>query len=385
MKDVRWKMEDGRNSFCWCTSILHLTSFSMLVLGIETSCDETSAAVVEDGRWVRSCVIASCERDFERLGGVIPEDAARRQLESILPVLHTALRDANITGQDLDLIAVTSSPGLLGSLLVGTTTARALAAIWNVPLVAVHHTLGHLSSTWLLPFPPPPLTPTLTPTPSPTFPLLTLSISGGHTDLWYRTAHTSGMLVGSTRDDAAGEAFDKGAAMLGLPYPGGPRLMQLARRGNASAYNFPLPLKNESTLDFSFSGLKTSLKYLLQRLPAPAQTLPGKTRADIAASYQRAICEHLSHQVHRALARFPDATELHVVGGVAANTVVRQSLSAIAHRHGIVTRFPMDIRNCTDNGAMIAAAGYFLAREKPELVDQAFTTQATVHLSTMLA
>ncbi len=347
----------------------------MLTLGIETSCDETSAAVVEDGRIVRSCIIASSKNDFERLGGVVPEDAARKQLESIIPVINGALKEAKIKGTDLDLIAVTRGPGLLGSLLVGTITARALAAVWKVPLVGVHHTLGHLSSTWLT---------TDATSDVPSFPILTLSISGGHTDLWYRTSHAKGMLLGSTRDDAAGEAFDKGAVMLGLPYPGGPHLMKLAEFGDTSAHEFPLPLRKEDTLDFSFSGLKTSLKYLIAALKTPVKDMSQDEKSSIAASYQKAICSHLSHQTDNALSAHPETTELHVVGGVAANTEVRKALSDIAKKHDVTIRFPMDIRSCTDNGAMIASAGYFLAKEKKENVGQPFNTAATIDLASVL-
>ncbi len=348
----------------------------MLVLGIETSCDETAAAVVEDGRLVKSSVIASSKNDFQKLGGVIPEDAARKQLESILPVIHKALADAKIEPKELGLISVTSGPGLLGSLLVGTTTARALAKIWNVPLIGVHHTLGHLSSTWLI---------SSAPTQTPAFPILTLSISGGHSDLWMRTSHTKGKLVGSTRDDAAGEAFDKGAVMLGLPYPGGPHLMKLAENGDCSEFKFPLPLQKEKTCDFSFSGLKTSLKYLLRDLGTPIAELPEKARASIAASFQRAICEHLKHQVEHALKNESGIKELHVVGGVAANTEVKRILSELASEHSIAIRLPMDIRSCTDNGAMIASAGYFLAQERPELIGKDFETKATIDLKTVLS
>ncbi len=347
----------------------------MLTLGIETSCDETSAAVVEDGHIVRSCIIASSKNDFERLGGVVPEDAARKQLESIMPVINGALKEAKICGTDLDLIAVTRGPGLLGSLLVGTTSARALAAVWKVPLIGVHHTLGHLSSTWLSVDKEPDI---------PSFPVLTLSISGGHTDMWYRSSHATGMLLGSTRDDAAGEAFDKGAVMLGLPYPGGPHLMKLAESGDKRAHRFPLPLGKEDTLDFSFSGLKTSLKYLLAALKTPVDKMTQHEKASIAASYQTAICSHLRHQTDKALSANPDVAKLHVVGGVAANTEVRQTLSELAKKHNVSIRFPINIRFCTDNGAMIASAGFFLAQEKSEDVDRPFSTVATIDLESVL-
>ena len=192
----------------------------MYILGIETSCDETSAAVVRDGQIVLSCVIASSRKEFERSGGVIPEYAARRQGECMIRIIERALSEGKISAQDIDSIAVTRGPGLLGSLLVGTVTARSLGSIWNKPVITVHHTLGHLYSPWLAA--------TDSVVSKPTFPLLSLSVSGGHSDLWYFTDHCQGKLIGTTRDDAAGEAFDKGASMLGLPYPGGPALSKLA-------------------------------------------------------------------------------------------------------------------------------------------------------------
>ncbi len=247
----------------------------MRILSIETSCDETAAAVVEDGIFVRSNVIASSQDVFTKAGGVIPEEAARRQVECILPVIEQAIDGIGLTPKDIDAIAVTRGPGLLGSLLVGTTTARVLSSMWKIPVVGIHHTLGHLSSTWLV-------NETqdsrrMTKESEPIFPILTLSASGGHTELWLRTAHTKGTLHGRTRDDAAGEAFDKGASLLGLPYPGGPAIAKLADEGDEHVYDFPLPLAKEDTLDFSFSGLKTSLRYLLRDLAHdnhPAATIP---------------------------------------------------------------------------------------------------------------
>lgn len=340
----------------------------MLILGLETSCDETSAAVVRDGHEVLSCVISSSKNDFVSLGGVIPEDAARKQLESILPVIELALKNAAISHNALDAIAVTYGPGLLGSLLVGTSTARVLATIWKKPLRAVHHTLGHLSSPWLA-------------SKELVFPILTLSVSGGHTDLWYRTSHTSGERIGTTRDDAAGEAFDKGAVLLGLPYPGGPALSTLAASGDEKAYEFPNPLSQERNPDFSFSGLKTSLKYLLRDLGEKA--LEDKARSDIAASFQFAICRHLGSRIEMALDMYPDTKELHIVGGVSANTRLRTLASDIGKRSNVVVRWPASLTYCTDNAAMIAAAAYFEhlenKREQPQ-----FQTLATSSLEALL-
>lgn len=340
----------------------------MLILGIETSCDETSAAVVRNGQEVLSCVISSSKNDFVSLGGVIPEDAARKQLESILPVIELALKKASISHDQLDAIAVTYGPGLLGSLLVGTSTARVLATLWKKPLFAVHHTLGHLCSTWLS-------------STGLSFPVLTLSVSGGHSDLWYRTSHTSGIRIGTTRDDAAGEAFDKGAVLLGLPYPGGPALSKLATHGQETAHEFPNPLSHERKPDFSFSGLKTSLKYLLSDLGEKA--LEDKARMDIAASYQFAICRHLSSRVTLALDMYPDTKELHIVGGVSANTRLRTMATEIGTRSNVVVRWPSSLAYCTDNAAMIASAAYFQHTEKKS-EQSGFRTLATSSLEALL-
>jgi N6-L-threonylcarbamoyladenine synthase len=345
----------------------------MLILGIETSCDETSAAVVRDGVTVLSCVISSSKHDFVSVGGVIPEEAARRQLEVILPVIEKSLADAQITSRDIDAIAVTSGPGLLGSLLVGTTTARGLAVVWGRPLIPVHHTLGHLSSTWLTQEPK---------KLEPLFPILTLSVSGGHTDLWHRTSHTHGSLIGSTRDDAAGEAFDKGAVLLGLPYPGGPALSKLAEGGNSTRFTFPTPLKHDGSLGFSFSGLKTSLKYTLRDLGESAKD--AQALKDLAAGYQSAICAHLTDKLETAMKRYADVREVHIVGGVSANTKLREEVGALCKGRGMIARFPETLRYCTDNGAMIAAAGEFLVREQPSMLRGLMETRATIPLASVL-
>lgn len=336
----------------------------MRVLGIETSCDETSAAVVRDGRFVESCVIASSKSDFGAMGGVIPEEAARKQLESMLPVIKLALEKAKAKEADIDCIAVTYGPGLLGSLLVGTSAARVLSSVWNIPLIPVHHTLGHLSSTWLT---------DEKEADEPTFPVITLSVSGGHSDVWYRESHTKGRLLGSTRDDAAGEAFDKGAVLLGLGYPGGPALSALADGGDEAAYPFPRPLHADGSLDFSFSGLKTSLKYLLRDLGDASKD--EMIRRNIAASYQYAICRHLSDRIGDALHRMENINEVHVVGGVAANKRLRSLLTETLPKN-VALRWPSKIVYCTDNAAMIASAGFFLCSEKKTF--GTFATSATL-------
>ncbi|MDO8648354.1 MAG: tRNA (adenosine(37)-N6)-threonylcarbamoyltransferase complex transferase subunit TsaD [Candidatus Peregrinibacteria bacterium] len=349
----------------------------MLILAIETSCDETAAAIVEDGSIVLSSVIASAKDIFARTTGVIPEEAARRQVECMIPVLDECLRGGRSTPADIDALAVTRGPGLLGSLLVGTAAARTVAAVFRKRIIGVHHTLGHLSSTWLRPE-----SASSAPDEPPCFPIITLSASGGHTDLWYRTSHTHGVLLGSTRDDAAGEAFDKGASLLGLPYPGGPSLSRCAEGGDATAFPFPTPLRGDPTLEFSFSGLKTALKYTLRDLSTP---LTDAVRRDLAASYQNALVEHLTDRVLRALDHSPDPQEIHVVGGVSANAALRAALTKALLSRGLRLRTPALLSYCTDNAAMIGAAAHFLALEREEAAFAPFTTEATIPLATVFA
>ena len=345
----------------------------MLILGIETSCDETAAALVKDGQYVRSNVIASSCELFKHTGGVVPEAAARQQVELMLPVLHTCLESANTSTQDIDAIAVTRGPGLLGSLIVGTTTARVLASLWEKPLVGIHHTLGHLSSPWL--------TDADDDRPDIAFPVLTLSASGGHTELWLRRAHTDNMLLGRTRDDAAGEAFDKGASLLGLPYPGGPSIARAAEHGDTHAFDFPLPLAGDDTLDFSFSGLKTALRYTLRNLESRG-TDRATRQADLAASYQEALCAHLVDRVQHALQQHANVHELHVVGGVSANARLRTLLQ---EQCDIPLRTPPSPAYCTDNAAMIAAAGAFLLQERGSKALALFETNASLPADALCA
>jgi N6-L-threonylcarbamoyladenine synthase len=337
------------------------------ILGIESSCDETSAAVVETGGHVLSNVIASSSHTFHASGGVVPEDAARKQVEYALPVVHEALQLANCDHESIELIAVTYGPGLLGSLLVGTTLARTLGSMWGTPVVGIHHTFGHLSSTWLHDGGAPNVQ---------SFPILTLSASGGHTDLWLRTSHVKGELLGRTRDDAAGEAFDKGASMLGLPYPGGPSIARNAEGGNITAFPFPLPLHDSDTLDFSFSGLKTALKYTMR----DAGELSPAQLQDLAASYQHAICLHLVDRIRRAVKEHA-CNEVHLVGGVSANTALRLLVQDAV---SVPVRWPQHIRYCTDNAAMIACAAGFLLQENPIAMKNAWSTSATAPLEAFL-
>lgn len=339
----------------------------MKVLGIETSCDETSAAVVSDGTIVLSNIIASSAKDHSPFGGVVPELAARKQLECIIPVIRNALSDAELEWNQLDAIAVTKGPGLLTSLLVGTTTSRVLSSVFRLPLIGVHHTFGHISSPWL------------ECDEEIHFPLLTLSVSGGHTELWFRESHTRHTLLGRTRDDAAGEAFDKGASLFDLPYPGGPALSQLASGGNPHFVPFPHPLRGEDTCDFSFSGLKTSLKYVLRDRGGLA-ALSVVERKDIAAGYEQAICNHLLTRVGHAVDTHQTIKEIHVVGGVSANSTLRTLVQDFARARDVTLRLPKKMSYCTDNAAMIAAAGYFLHTEQLSLAAGRFQTDASVSL-----
>lgn len=326
----------------------------MRILGIETSCDETAAAVVDGTGAVLSSAIATSRDAFAQSGGVIPEEAAREQVRAILPVIDRALKEANVDPRTLDAVAVTRGPGLLGSLIIGTTTARILASRWGVTLVGVHHTLGHLLSTWLHPV--------AEPAPAVAFPVLTLSVSGGHTDLWLKTSRTEGTLLGRTRDDAAGEAFDKGAVLLGLPYPGGPAISKTGEAGDPKRFAFPLPLKGEPGYDWSFSGLKTALRYLIRDLTEAGHDIPSLL-PDLAASYEAALCRHLAEQTGKALREHPAVKEVHLVGGVSANKRLRDVMKLAAAPAPV--RTPFDIRSCTDNAAMIAYAAVALLEEQP--------------------
>jgi N6-L-threonylcarbamoyladenine synthase len=330
----------------------------MLVLGIETSCDETAASVVEDGRRVRSDVVASQILVHAEYGGVVPEVASRQHLATIAPVLRRAVADAGLTFAELDGIAVTCGPGLVGALLVGVETAKALAYALGKPLVGVNHLAGHLAAVFLddpAPFasagPPP-------------FPHLALLVSGGHTALIRVDAPGATRLLGSTRDDAAGEAFDKVGKMLGLGYPGGVVVDKLSTTGNARAYALPRALPGRDDLDFSFSGLKTAVSTLLAARARPNSASAGAVQAaapegaelaDLCASFQAAVVDVLVRKSRRALV-LQGCKDLIVCGGVAANRGLRAGLAAAAAEDSFRLYIPPPKR-CTDNASMIAAAG----------------------------
>jgi N6-L-threonylcarbamoyladenine synthase len=311
-----------------------------LILAIETSCDDTCAAVVTGDGEIRANVISS-QGVHDRYGGVVPEVASRHHLELATPVVDDALRRAGAQLDDVDLVAVTSGPGLVGALLVGVATAKALAASRGLPLAPVDHLQGHVAANFLhtddggQPLEPP---------------FLCLIASGGHTFLARADDHRGFTVLGATLDDAAGEAIDKGARLLGLPFPGGPHLERLAAEGDDRAFDFPTS-RNLAGLDFSFAGLKTALLYKVRDL---GEEQAQARRADLAASYQRAIVEQLARRMERALAE-TGLDRLAIGGGVAANGPLRERLSALAPTVKIPPR-----ALCTDNAAMIASAARYV-------------------------
>ncbi len=309
----------------------------MLVLGIESSCDETAAAVLADGA-VRADVVQSQDRIHARYGGVVPELASRRHIEVVLPVVAQALDGAGVRLGDLDGIAVTCGPGLVGSLLVGLSAAKAFAYAHDVPLVGVNHLEGHIFAGRLA-------DPTLEP------PFLALVVSGGHTALYAAEAELAYRLIGQTRDDAAGEAFDKVAKLLGLGYPGGPVVERTARGGDPRAIPFPVAQFQDGAPDFSFSGLKTAVSlYVREHGPlSPAGV------ADVCASFQATAVKMLVRKAVRAARRL-GIRRILLTGGVAANRALRDALEAECAEHGYRWTAP-PARLCTDNAAMIAAAG----------------------------
>ena len=305
----------------------------MKVLGIETSCDETAAAVVEGGKHILSSIVASQVELHARYGGIVPEVASRQHILAILPVVERALGEAGVGLEGVEAIAVTSGPGLPGSLLVGMSLAKALALARKLPLVGVNHLEAHLYSLWLAGDPPP-------------LPALALLVSGGHTELVLMRDHGDIQPLGRTRDDAAGEALDKAARLLGLGYPGGPAIEKAARQGEA---RFPLPRAwIKGSYDFSFSGLKAALRRMLEGMAGP---LPIP---DLAASFQQAVVDMLVVKTLEAARSLPVKAVL-VAGGVAANTLLRETFLA---RSPLPVFIP-PLSLCTDNAAMVAACGYF--------------------------
>ena len=311
------------------------TKENCLVLGIETSCDETSAAVVADGKELLSNVISSQMELHRRFGGVVPEVASRRHVERMTAIIQEALDQAGVRLDDLSAVAVTQGPGLVGALLIGVSAAKALSFATGIPLIPVHHIAGHIYANQLVE----PLR----------FPLVSLVVSGGHTELIYMPDHNRFERLGKTRDDAAGEAYDKVARLLGLPYPGGPHIDRLAREGNP-AHPLPRAWLERDSLDFSFSGLKTAVGNVIQRKD-PVNP------ADVAASFQEAVVEVLTEKSIAAVQR-TGVSEPVLAGGVSANSRLREALAKRCAEEGIHLRVPPP-ELCTDNAAMIACAGHY--------------------------
>ncbi len=316
----------------------------MRVLGIETSCDETAAAVVCDDRTILSDVVLSQLDEHRAYGGVVPEIAARSHLDHIDRLVAQAMDEAGIDFDDLDGVAATAGPGLIGGVMVGLMTGKAIALTRNLPFVAVNHMEGHA------------LTPRMTD--GIDFPYLALLVSGGHCLLTAVAGPGEFRRYGGTVDDAVGEAFDKTAKLLGLGYPGGPALEAMARDGDPAAYDLPRPMRGRAGCDFSFSGLKTAVRHIVDRLPDGP--LDHKVAADIAASFQAAVADVLADRARNAILRFraehPSGTTLVVAGGVAANRTLRSALAETAEAGGMAFVAP-PLRLCTDNAAMIAWAG----------------------------
>lgn len=312
-----------------------------IILGIESSCDETAASIVKNGREILSNVI-NTQIDFhKKYGGVVPEIASRKHIENIDTVIDEALFKANMTFSDIDAIAVTYGPGLVGALLVGVSSAKALAFALNKPLIAVNHIRGHICANFVA-------HKDLKP------PFVCLVASGGHSHIVKVNDYTEFEILGRTRDDAAGEAFDKIARVLGLGYPGGPLIDELAKKGNGEAVHFPRVRMDKNSLDFSFSGVKTAVINHLHKAEQKGEDI---NKADIAASFQEAVTDVLcEHTVEGAIKA--DVKTVALAGGVAANTALRKKMTAECAKHGISVIYPPPVL-CTDNAAMIAAAGYF--------------------------
>ncbi len=313
------------------------------ILAIETSCDETACAVLENGRELLSSIVASQMDIHARYGGVFPEVASRQHVLSIIPVVEQTLDQSNLTLKDIDAIAVTRGPGLAGSLVVGMNMAKGLALGTNLPMIGVNHLEGHIYSSWIY-------NAGEAAPPEPQFPLMALLVSGGHTELNLMTDHLTYRRLGSTLDDAAGEAFDKVARLLGLSYPGGPSVQRAAETGDPTRFKFPRA-KLDRPYDFSFSGLKTAVLYEVNRLKKKSSTLPVE---DLAASFQATVVDILFKKTIQA-ARDHHAKEILVAGGVSANRPLRQAFQSQDEFKVHIPPFSL----CTDNAAMIAAAGYY--------------------------
>lgn len=333
----------------------------MKILGIETSCDETSAGIIQVDEKTLSItllsnIVATSLTLHAKTGGIIPEMAAREQIKYILPVIHEALKKADITSKELDSIAVTCGPGLIGSLLVGVETARTLSILWNKPLIPINHLFGHIYANFIQ-------SDKKIPQFS-DFPAIAVLISGAHTDLVLMENIYKTTWLGGTRDDAAGEAFDKIGRMLGLAYPAGPEIEQIAKNGNPKAFHFPRPLAYDGSFDFSFSGLKTAVLREVEKIEKPGE-LNENTIADICRCAQDAICDVIISKAISAAQKY-NAKMILLGGGVSASKTLFESFQERLIKDGMDTKLFAPARNLsTDNGAMIAAAGYFMNTPLP--------------------
>ena len=327
--------------FMEATKITAKNKEEILTLGIESSCDETSAAVLRGGREILSNVISTQIPIHQKFGGVVPEIASRKHIVNIMPVIDESLRQADVSLTDIDQVAVTYGPGLAGALLVGVSAAKALAFSLDVPLIGVNHLEGHIFANFLA-------HPDLEP------PFLALVVSGGHTALVDVRGYQSFRLLGQTRDDAAGEAFDKIARVMGLPYPGGPRIDALAKEGDPEAIDFPRALEEKGNYEFSFSGLKSAVLNYINSERMKGHELQ---KADIAASFQRAVVSVLVHKTIEA-AKTAGHDTVVLAGGVAANSSLEGMLRVATEKQGLRFCYPSRIL-CTDNAAMIACRGYY--------------------------
>lgn len=327
----------------------------MKILGIETSCDETACAIVEDGKVVLSNVIASQIDLHAKTGGVVPEVAAREHVLKMIPVIEEALKEACCKWDDIDAVAVTRGPGLISSLIIGTETASVISYVKNLPLIPVQHIVGHIYSNWL------------EAEDEIEFPVIVLTVSGGHNELILMREHGKLEVLGETRDDAAGEAFDKVARILGLGYPGGPAISKAAESGDKTAFNFPRSWLSKDSLDFSFSGLKTAVLTEVKHLKSVTGDnidLDKKLQSNLAASFQEAVTEVLVGKLLLAAEKFPEIKEIHLAGGVSANQRLRKAVKEKAPQN-LTIRWPKSLSYCTDNAAMIASASYFMYQKNP--------------------
>ena len=319
----------------------------VIVLAIETSCDETSVAIIKNGKEVLANIVSSQIDIHKKFGGVVPEVASRHHVENITVVLDEALKTAQITLDDIDCIAVTQGPGLIGSLLVGINAAKAFSYALKKPLIGVHHIAGHIYANHLVS--------------DMKFPLMALVVSGGHTELVYMKDHYDFEIIGSTRDDAVGEAYDKVARVIGLPYPGGPQIDKLAQIGE-DTYHLPRVMLEQDNFDFSFSGLKT---YVINLVHNAEQRNESINKENLAKSFQEAVIDILVGKTFKAIEQYP-VKQLLVAGGVAANSGLRKRLNEVIQKYPDIELVIPPLKFCTDNAAMIACAAYYGLQEGME-------------------